>query len=173
MARKLPKARRRIHRAFLKWMRENQHRFLIPVNIRQRTDQGIELDFIGYHPAISAWLSNWCIGVSVDWQGQCWDLLCSFESAPSPVTGGYHCLLCSPGNRQIFSSRDALWTTEVFEHFLNWVNETLAPANWVALYGFSGSTMARLSPAPPEAGTDLFAVLPCRSNTRFHKNSAQ
>lgn len=162
MARKQPKARRRIHRAFLKWMQENRHRFLVPVNIRHRTDQSIELAFAGYHPIISAWLSNQCIDVPVNWQGQCWDLLCSFEPAPSTVTGGYHCLLYSPEDRQIFSSRDALWASEVFELFLNWVNETLLSANWVALYKFGGSTMARLCTVQPDACADLVAVLPCR-----------
>jgi len=162
MSRKQPNARRRIQRAFLKWMQENRHRFLVPVDIRHRTDQCIELDFIGYNSTISAWLSSCGMDIPVNWQGQCWDLLCSFESAPRPVTGGYHCLLYSPDDRQIFSSREALWTTEVFEFFLKWVNETLLPANWVALYDFGGMTMAKLCTAHPEACADLIVVLPCR-----------
>lgn len=162
MARKQPKVRRRIHRAFLKWLQENRHHFLVPIDIKHRTDRTIELSFAGYHPCLSACLSSWCINVPAIWQGQCWDLLCSFESSPSPVTGGYHCLLCSPENRRIFSSRDALWTNEVFEPFLNWVNETLAPANWIVLYDSEGATTAKLCAVQPEARANFVAVLPCQ-----------
>lgn len=168
MAKKQPKARRRIHRVFLEWLRKNRHRFRVPVEIKHRTDQAIELAFAGYHHSLSAYLSNWCLDVSVNWQGECWDLLGSFESNPSTVTGGYHCLLCSPEDRQTFINRDALWTAEVFEPFLEWVNQTLAPANWIALYDFGGSIAARLSTVPPEACAGLVAVLPCRPSTYSH-----
>lgn len=168
MAKKQPKARRRIHRAFLEWLRKNRHRFLVPIEIRHRTDRTIELAFAGYHPCLSAYLSSWCIDIPASWRGQCLDLLGSFEADPSPVAGGYHCLLCSPEDRQIFISRDALWTAEVFEPFLEWVNQALAPANWIALYDFGSMTMAKLRKTQPETCAGLIAVLPCRPSTYSH-----
>jgi hypothetical protein len=168
MSKKQLRARRRIHRAFLEWMQENRHRFLVPVVIRHRTDRAIELSFAGYNLCLSACLSDWSIDVPVNWQGQCWDLLCSFESAASPVEGGYHCLLCSPEERQLFGSRDELWIAEVFDPFLEWINETLAQSSWIALYDFGGMTVAKPCKVQPETCAGLIAMLPCRSNTYPH-----
>ena len=164
MAEKQPKARRRIYRAFLEWLHKSRHHFLVPVEIRHRTDQIIKLAFTGYHPCLAACLSGWCIDIPATWQGQCWDLLGSFEAAPRPVTSGYHCTLCSPEDRLLFDSRESLWTAEVFEPFLEWVNGKLAQSSWIALYDFGGMTTAKLCKARPETCAGLIDVLPCRPN---------
>ncbi|HYR05604.1 MAG TPA: hypothetical protein VEP71_02880 [Gallionella sp.] len=169
MAKKQPKTRRRIHRAFLEWLRKNRHRFLVPVEIRHRTDKALEIAFAGYHPYLAAYLSGWCIDIPVTWEGQCWDLLASFEAAPRPVTGGYHCILCSPDDRLLFSDWESLWAAEVFEPFLEWVNGTLAQSSWIALYDFGGMTVAKLCKTQPETCAGLIAMLPCRLNNYPHK----
>jgi hypothetical protein len=46
----------------------------------------------------------------------------------------------------IFPSREALWTDHLFEPFLKWVNEKLAPARWLGIFRMSdeGATWAEL-----------------------------
>jgi hypothetical protein len=41
-------------------------------------------------------------------------------------------------------TREALWQDQLFEPFLKWVNERLAPATWLRLYGTKGGTWAKL-----------------------------
>ena len=70
----------------------------------------------------------------------------SLEAVPKRVPGGYVCDLCPPGSRPVFPNRPSLWTAELFEPFLQWVNEGLAKAKWLALYGSPDfAAWARLS----------------------------
>lgn len=41
-------------------------------------------------------------------------------------------------------TREALWAKDVFEPFLEWVNDTLAPARWIKLSRYGGATWAKL-----------------------------
>ena len=57
-------------------------------------------------------------------------------------------------SRPVFPDRPALWTDHLFEPLLEWVNESLAKAKWLALYGSPDyGTWARLLPddLPSEA----------------------
>jgi hypothetical protein len=64
----------------------------------------------------------------------------------SPKRGrtGYFCKLCldyfrdtNPGEEftKFFASRDGVWINDIFEPFLNWVNNDLANAKWLGLSG--------------------------------------
>ncbi len=66
-----------------------------------------------------------------------------------PTLGGYQCKHCvHEDGKQVmmFPSREALWKDHLFEPFLQWVNEVLAPARWLQLssIGEYGSTWAQL-----------------------------
>lgn len=157
--RHLRKARPRIQRAFLKWLDENQTRFLTaPPRLGKRTDRHLELILPGLNPVL--WISlTWEIDVGVDWQSTCWDLLTcfEFEAIPEPTEGGYRCKLCSPEFQKIFPTREALWIDHEFEPFLEWVNTVLLHARWLALYGEADSgTWAKLVDEPdPEAAATV------------------
>jgi hypothetical protein len=107
----------------------------------------LHLEFTG-NPALSAALINSEINVTVEWQGECWDFLLSLDVLPKQTAGGYvcgHCLTAMPSDsrsaatkpeeRTIFPSLEALWRDHLFEPFLKWVNEKLATADAVGLYG--------------------------------------
>jgi hypothetical protein len=49
------------------------------------------------------------------------------------------CDLCPPESRSVFPNRAVLWIDHLFEPFLEWVDESLAKAKWLALYGSGGA----------------------------------
>ena len=168
------KVRPRIQRAFFTWLIQNWHRLAFDLLIEGRTDHFINFSFIGVNRAISAALTTYEINVSVEWNDECWDLLLSLESSPRRGRTGYFCKCCldyfretNPGEEftRIFPSREAVWVNDIFEPFLNWVNDDLANAKWLGLFGTPGSaTWAKLMDASPDGDhtKDLAALLPCR-----------
>lgn len=137
--------RRMIQRAFLTWLEENRPRFAIEIKLGRRTDDVQEFAFVGINSAISGVLTTWEIEVFASHEDECWDFLLDVDAEPKRVPGGYVCDLCPPESRPVFPNRPALWTTELFEPFLEWVNDSLAKAKWLALYGNPDyATWARL-----------------------------
>jgi hypothetical protein len=63
---------------------------------------------------------------------------------PKRVPGGYVCTECDPATRATFPTCEALWVDELFEPFMTWVNEDLAPAKALYLYRYGGMTAAKL-----------------------------
>jgi hypothetical protein len=96
------------------------------------------------------------------------------DSYPERGPAGYFCPLCldyfrktHPGETftGIFPTREAVWTDDIFEPFLNWVNDDLANASHLGLFGTPDyGSWAKLLRAPPEgeAAERLAALLPCR-----------
>lgn len=137
--------RRMIQRAFLKWLEENRARFAVEIKLGRRTDNVLEFTFAGINRAISGALTTWEINVTVMLEEECWDFLLSLDAEPKRVQGGYVCDLCPRDSRPIFPDRPSLWGAELFEPFLEWVNDNLAKAKWLALHGNPGyATWARL-----------------------------
>jgi hypothetical protein len=66
---------------------------------------------------------------------ECWDLIVDFDAEPRRVPGGFVGGLCPTDARPIFPTRAARWTDEIFQPFLDRVNEDLATARSVGLYG--------------------------------------
>ncbi len=130
-------ARPRIQRAFLRWFQENRHQFNVQIQLTKITDKGVRLHFPGYPDILSAWLSRWDLSVCVDWQGESWDMLISLDAIPESSPIGYRCTLCENAH-STWPTREALWRDHLFEPFLEWVNERLAPASWLRLYGTEG-----------------------------------
>jgi hypothetical protein len=143
-----------IQRAFLQWLNENRGRFAIEIKPGRRTDAVLEFAFAGINGAIAGFLSTWEICVVANHEGECWDFLLSLETTPRRVPGGYVCDLCPPESREVFAHRSALWTFELFEPFLDWVNSELAPAKWLALEGEKKQmTRATLTQNAPDPNT--------------------
>ena len=130
--------RRRMHKAFLKWHAENQARFVVRLELLKRTDDCLDIGFRGISRVLSATVTDDEIIVAVNWDGICWDLLQDFETYPKRVPGGYVCRECPANIRPVFPSRSGLWRAEVFEPFLQWVNQDLARAEAVSISGTRG-----------------------------------
>lgn len=158
--------RPRIQRAFVRWFKENRNRFEVPVRLVKITAKGVELRFQNYPDCLSVWLSrNDELGVFVTWQGKLWDTLIGpsgsvrrwsrsiRRDAPrnwhEDYREGYVCIFCLHEfpNVMLFSSPEALWQDHIFDSFLEWVNEELAPARWLQLSCTKdgGATWARLT----------------------------
>lgn len=141
--------RQRIQRAFVSWFNENQSSFGVPIRISKISGKGIELRFQNYPDCLSVWLTSNELGVHVEWQENYWDCLIDLDASPFHTSKGYQCKRCvREGGKpvMVFPSREALWKDHLFEPFLKWVNEVLAPARWLQLssIGGYGTTWAQL-----------------------------
>lgn len=128
--------RPRIQRAFESWFKKNSTRFAVPILLTKITSRGIKLRFHNYPDCLSVWLSSNELAVHVDWQGEWWDMIIDLDVWPYHTRGGYKCKCClvEPGESAvIFPSREALWQDHLFDPFLEWVNEELAPARWLQI----------------------------------------
>ncbi len=169
----LEKARPRIQRAFFHWLVQNRHRLALDLLIKKRTDRYADFSFVGINHAISAGLSDHSLSVVIEYEGECLDMLISLDCVIKHGRAGYFCDLCEdyhsgtyPGEEftKVFPTRAEVWAADLFEPFLEWVNDKLAPARWLGLYGTEGATWARLEDKPPEGkgAACLIALLPCR-----------
>lgn len=156
--------RPRIQRAFVCWFRENRGRFKTSVRVAKVSARLVELQFPGQPDCLSASLSPDGLNVYVTWQGECWDLLCSLEASPFHTAEGWKCRQCvieNADSARFFPSRESLWQDHLFEPFLRWVNEKLAPARWLRVSRTQGATWAELirdESAPSNPGMTLLLV---------------
>jgi hypothetical protein len=134
---------------FLSWLEDNRGRFTLDITLGKRTDTVHEFTFVGINPAISGALTTWEIEVWAILDDHRWDILLNLEAEPKRVPGGFVCDLCRPDERQVFANRAALWTDRLFDGLLVWVNDNLARAKWLALYG--SPEQANWPPPPPQA----------------------
>jgi hypothetical protein len=148
------KASPKIQRAFDRWYRASEARFAIKLEFIRRTDSCLTFGFQGVRRIIDVSLS-YDLSVHVTWEDTSWDMLLSLDAYPKRVPGGYACTECAPATRQTFSNREALWEYELFEPFLEWVNDKLAPADALHLYGKGGMTMAKLTTAEPNRNNQI------------------
>ena len=140
--------RRKIQRAFLSWLEENRDRLALEIRLGKRTDTVQEFCFAGINPAISGALTTYEIEVGAIHDDHYWDILFNVDAEPKrALGGGYVCGLCPPDARPVFADRQALWTDHLFEGLLVWVNDNLARAKWLALFGSpEQASWARLLP---------------------------
>ena len=105
-----------------------------------------EFSFAGINRAITGALTSDEVEVWVTYRRDCWDILLDVDAEPKRVPGGgYVCGLCPADDRRVFADRPALWTDHLFEGLLEWMNESLARAKWLALFGDPDTaTWARL-----------------------------
>jgi len=145
--------RRRLHRAFVKWLFANQHRFTVELVFQRRTDRSIHFSFAGINPVIEGCLHTYGLALDVTWEGNSWDFIGDWDPSPKRFAKGYACTMIRDWFQarhpdQEFSeyhgTREALWTKEIFEPFLEWANDTLAPAHMLKLTQYGGATWATL-----------------------------
>jgi hypothetical protein len=136
-------ARAQIQRAFDTWYRANANRLLVQLEFTRRTEACLSFAFQGIDRALHATLTDE-LNVHVTWDDRWWDMLISLETCPQRVPAGYVCADCDPATRPTFSTREALWKAELFEPFLRWVNNNLAPAKALHLLQFGEMTTAKL-----------------------------
>jgi hypothetical protein len=120
----------------------------VKIRLGKRTDRFWEFSFVGINTAIQGALTTYEINVAAEYANDCWDLLLSLEAEPRQARGGgVFCDICLPEARRVFPDRPALWVNHLFEPFLDWVNDNLAKAKWLALHGDPDfATWARLLP---------------------------
>ncbi len=127
--------------AFSIWFREVSGRVALPAFIRAASPGQTELHVPGLHPALSIILGgNFEINVFVQWKGICWDILTSMDvhaQLAEDGTGWQNTLLIPEAMRP-HPSQEACWREDGFEWLLRWLNEDLAPATHLALYGGEG-----------------------------------
>ena len=147
MRRKRSRPRPAIQRAFHAWYEGASARFVVPVLLGRRTDRSWTLTLGGSTtPALCSWLYGYGIAVSAEWGGVAWDLVLCLEAAPQRTPLGYLDHMVLPEHRELYASKDELWRAELFEPFLRWVNEELAPARRLGLWRTEegGATWAKL-----------------------------
>ncbi len=169
------KARRKLHKAFLRWFAENRHRFAIDIKIEKRLDEWIEFGFVGINPAIRAYLMarSGDLEVRVEYGNQSWDIIADFCAWPEAVKDGYLDSSLLEEARQVLPSRRVIWELGIFKPLLDWVNGPLALANWIEMRGehnrWSNATL--LMTAEPDTVEDesidktdgaFHLMLPCR-----------
>jgi hypothetical protein len=78
------------------------------------------------------------VTVWVRYGGEIWDIIAEFDVIPvRDLSGNYFCLLCHDMNpfTERFSSRLELVIRHAWEPFLDWLNSTCSPSNWICLQG--------------------------------------
>lgn len=158
--------RRRIQRAFCQWLAGSREALAIPITVSRRRAGYLECRLTGISTVLKIMLTSYALVVAVERDGECWDLLACFDAVPKKSGEGYVCSFCDPDKRPRYVSREALWRDEIFEPFRTWINDTLAPNEWVACYQIGhGSTWAKIGRGLDNIDPELdylHAVLPLR-----------
>ena len=134
--------------AFVAWFRDDPKRFALPVSLGSVTSERLVLHVQGIHSAINISIEDHAdINVWVEWEDVDWDqLLWLFASEePGPNGTGWIDDSVLPDFRVVHPTREDLWRANVFEDLLTWVNEVLAHATHLAMWGSADDpTWARL-----------------------------
>jgi hypothetical protein len=140
----------------MRWYRVNKNRFLVPLSFQERSDQFLNWHFLGIDRVVTGFLGRHEITVPVEWGGECWDLLVSLDVMPTKQGQNHICGFCLPEHQIPYPDRASLWKDHLFEPFLTWVNNTLAPAKWLRLEGSldKGYTSASLLQNLPDDKKD-------------------
>ena len=127
--------------AFQAWLGESSGRLALPVSVHAISESQTELRVPGLHPAIDIVLNgDTDINVFVTWKQVCWDILASMDVYAELVTDGvgWHCTLLIPEARRLHPTQEACWREDGFEWLLTWLNDEVASATHLALYGGEG-----------------------------------
>lgn len=134
--------------AFSTWFREERTRFTLPASVGAVTSTRTELRIQGMHPAIYISIEDHPeINVHVGWEGIGWDQLLWLFASEKRCRDrvGWIDDSVLPDFRVIFPTREALWRVNMFEELLIWINEDLANATHLAMWGSADdATWARL-----------------------------
>jgi hypothetical protein len=132
-------------RAFLAWLTHHPDvaGALLP---RKRTRTFMTVRLQNLHPALELTVLDTSVCITVSFDGQVWDVLRDFDSAPKKATGGYVDAFVLPDWVVVYPNLQALWEAEVFLPFKEWFENTLSTAEVLILSGKPGrSTWAELA----------------------------
>lgn len=134
--------------AFLAWLSTASGRLVLPASVDMAVPSCSELRVQGVHPAIQILFPQNCeIAVNVEWEGVDWDQLVWLDVYEEPGSGGIGWIngVLFPEFQVVHPTREALWRADVFEPLLTWINEDLAYATHLAIWGIADrATWARL-----------------------------
>jgi hypothetical protein len=150
--------------AFDKWLAEHGDTLAIPMIVVTRTSGSIKFTLDGITDAIEVMVLCDGIFVTVNYQGECWDILAEFECVPVLVPGGIACGHCDPADRIIYPTHQMLFVEHVFQPFAEWIETTLVPAEAIGLDGNSGDGTAWAGLLPTNQTKDYSIIVPLRSN---------
>ena len=136
-------------KAFERWLANNRPRFKHPPCVTERRKTHITVAFHGITPKITACITKIGASIAVGHEGECVDLLISFDIvAHRNGDGRYFCGLCT--EPVAYASRQALWEGHCFEPLLQWVNQALGAEQWLHIHILdSGTSWAVLKPQGP------------------------
>lgn len=128
---------------FIQWWDNEHDRLRQRIVIKSQSWLDFGFDVGG--SALRAHLSEHNLNVAVDDGDVWWDLLLDLDVHPQRSRGGWTCGDCAPEARRVFATHEDLWRDHLFEPLLAWINEELAPAHTLALFGSEeGGSRARL-----------------------------
>jgi hypothetical protein len=146
-------------------LNEAQARLPVPVREKHAFASVSGLLFEGIIATIDGFVTCRELMVGVSWEGRNWDTLLRLEvDAQRRHRGGFICPDCDPKDRSVFPTLGPLWRDHLFEPVLVCVNEKLAVAETICLYGSpsDGHTYARLLRRDDHDGMMPTARLPVR-----------
>lgn len=144
------------HRAFKRWLKENQSKLGVRLEITGRRRNSLCLRFVGYPDCLSVSVSPAEISVAVSFKGQFIDyLLCLDMSSPVMKDKQVFCDSCKPEGRVPYPSLDTYWRGHQFEAFGDWMASSFVPAKWLGIY----RNWAALSASEPDGQELLQAIL--------------
>jgi hypothetical protein len=139
----------RFCRALVDWLSDAEPRLALALRVDKQDSESIEVSFVGINTAVGAIIKYGEtdafveLEVFVDWEGSNWDLILNLDCEPVCRADGYVCSMCLPEDQKMFPGREALWRDHLFEPFLEWINEKLAQADVIGLYGSPEKGMTR------------------------------
>lgn len=135
----------RFTKAFEAWLAENQSQLKRHVRIVRRYADRLTLRIEGTPNAMHCCASDTDINVAVVWKGQWWDSIFWPDCWHRKVKGGVVCACCEAKEKPtVFPNYEALWKDHLFDCLKDWINNELASAKALGIYGRKGGTSATL-----------------------------
>ncbi len=150
-----PHVRSAWQRDFLRWFRAHQRSFGMTVEVSDRSDHVLKLQFSGLprqaRQALCVSIRKNQISVEVDLNGHVCDLLLDIHVIPRRMPNGPYINSWElPKNRREYDTLLDLRHALLYQPFVEWVNESLKSARWLGVYseadeeGRIGTSYARL-----------------------------
>jgi hypothetical protein len=108
------------------------------------------------------------INIAVMWKGKWRDSIFWPDCYHRRVKGGVVCKCCeADGKKGFFPSYEALWKDHLFDPLKDWINDEMAPAKSLGIYGGKGGTWAKLERSARPRKSEYF-----RAALRFNHKTA-
>lgn len=148
----------RFRAAFLDWLHLASGRLALPVSADVTSPTSTEVRIRGVHPAIGISLEGGSdFSAWVEWEQVSWDSWLWLDVYEEPVSGGWVNTITLEEYQVVHPTLESLWAADVFEPLLAWINDYLAPATHIAMWGSADdATWARLVRDRKILGTKFF-----------------